>query len=108
MRLAVIVPVFNEQESVADVVRRVPAALPGVDSVRVFVVNDGSTDGTAVRAKEAGAAVLTHPERRGLAAAFRTGIHAALADSADLVATLDADGQYRPEDLGILLARMKE
>ncbi len=106
MRLAVIVPAYNEQESVTDVIKRIPSDLPGIDSVHVFVVDDGSDDDTATRAKAAGATVLSHPQRRGLAAAFRTGIYAALSDKSDLLATLDADGQYRPEDIRLLVDRM--
>ncbi len=108
MRLAVIVPAYNEQESVADVLRDIPSALPGIREVRVFVVDDGSDDATAERARSAGATVLSHPSRRGLAAAFRTGVRAALQCESDLLATVDADGQYRARQIGDLLERMRQ
>ncbi len=107
MTLAVLVPAYNEQESIRDVLSRIPTSLPDVDSVRVFVIDDGSTDRTGQIARECGATVLSHAGRLGLAAAFRTGVHAALSAGCDLLVTLDADGQYKPEEITLLLARMR-
>jgi glycosyltransferase involved in cell wall biosynthesis len=105
--LSVIVPAYNEQESIDEVLRRVPRTIDDSD-LRVIVVDDGSTDGTSNIARQAGATVLSHSERLGLAAAFRTGLADALHHSADVVATLDADGQYAPEDLVSLLRHLRE
>ncbi len=63
---------------------------------RVFVVNDGSTDGAPERAGASGARVIDHPANRGKGAALATGFAAALAEGAEGVITLDADGQHDP------------
>ncbi len=94
--VAVLVPAFQAAATIADVVARARRALP---DAAVYVVDDGSTDGTAGAASAAGARVLPHPRNRGKGAALATGIARALADGAGVIATLDADGQHPPERL---------
>jgi uncharacterized membrane protein YbhN (UPF0104 family) len=96
-------PAHNEEATVAAVVRRAPAAVAG-RRVEVLVVDDGSTDGTAVAARAAGAAVVTHWPNRGLGAAVRTGFAEARRRDAAAVAFCDADGEYAPEELEQLVA----
>ena len=107
MRLRIVIPAFNEEKSIARVLSAIPKTLPRLTEIRVIVVNDGSTDDTARIAASNGATVITHVERRGLAAAFRTGLKAALDGNADVIVTLDADGQYRPEEIAVLLETMR-
>lgn len=95
-RVTVVVPAFQEGATIAAVVGRIGAALPGVP---LLVVDDGSTDGTGAAAAAAGAEVLALPANQGKGAALRHGMRAALARGAAFVATLDGDGQHRPEDL---------
>jgi glycosyltransferase involved in cell wall biosynthesis len=95
----VIVAAFNEAECIADVVREVREVYPNV-----VVVDDGSSDETAERAREAGAWVLTHLLNRGQGAALQTGISYALARGAQFVVTFDADGQHDVADVAQLLA----
>jgi glycosyltransferase involved in cell wall biosynthesis len=104
MRAVAVVPVFNEAATVAGVVRGLRAACPGV---RVLVSDDGSTDGTAGQAAAAGAEVIRSPRRAGKAAALRAGFAAAMAGGAEVVATLDGDGQHDPADLPRLLAAVR-
>jgi glycosyltransferase involved in cell wall biosynthesis len=95
--LVVLIPALNEQETVGLVVSRIPRRLPGVGLVDVLVIDDGSDDLTAERALAAGAdQVIRNPGNRGLAAAFNRGVTEALARGADIVVTLDADGQHDP------------
>lgn len=107
MRLTLLIPAHNEQASIADVIARIPKHLPDIDALSIVVIDDGSNDRTAEIAKQSGANVLQHRRRAGLAAAFRTGLSFALRNGADLIATLDADGQYRPEELALLLATLR-
>ena len=94
----VVIPAFNEQEAIADVVGRVR----GRGAWReVLVVDDGSTDLTADRAAQAGARVLRHPYNKGNGAAVKTGIREA---KGDVVLLMDADGQHDPEDMARLVA----
>lgn len=95
----VIIAAFNEAECIADVVRDVREVYPNV-----VVVDDGSSDDTAERAREAGAWVLTHLINRGQGAALQTGITYALARGAQFVVTFDADGQHDVADIAALIA----
>lgn len=85
---AVVIPAFDEADRVAATVKAA-ATLPGVDEV--IVVDDGSRDGTARVAREAGASVLEHSRNRGKAAAMRTGAEAVWSRGHDVVLFLDAD-----------------
>ena len=96
-------PAHNEQDAVGEVVRRAPQEVCG-RPVKVLVVDDGSTDATAVRAEAAGARVLPHGVNQGLGAAVRTGLAEAVAMGAAAVAFCDADGEYAPEELDRLVA----
>src|SRR5438128_2477793 len=97
MSALIVVPVFNEAETVGSVVAAARAYAP------VLVVDDGSRDESAEIARRAGAEVICHPRRRGKGAAIRTGITAARERGASAVVTLDGDGQHSPSDLGLLL-----
>ena len=100
--LSVVVPVFNERATVAEVIRRVRAVDVPVD-VEVIVVDDGSSDGTdkVLNAlADSTVRVLTHPVNRGKGAAIRTGMAAA---RGDLLLVQDADLEYDPEDWPRLL-----
>ena len=97
MTALIVVPVFNEAETVGSVVAAARAYAP------VLVVDDGSRDGSADAARSAGAEVIRHPRRRGKGAAIRTGVMAARERGASEVVTLDGDGQHSPADLDAIL-----
>lgn len=101
--IVLFMPAHNEEESVGTCVQRTPASVMG-RPVQVLVVDDGSTDATAERARAAGAEVISLPENRGLGAAVRVGLTAAVDRGAAAVAFCDADGEYPPEELEALVA----
>ena len=87
-----IIPAYNEEEGIGAVVGAVRA---GASWREVLVVDDGSTDRTAERAKGAGARVVRHPYNKGNGAAVKTGVREA---TGDVVLLMDADGQHDPAD----------
>ena len=104
LKLVVMVPCLNEESTVGDVVSRVPRQLPGICEVEVLVVDDGSTDATAERAREAGATILHLGRNLGLGMAFRAGVQRCLVSGAEVVINIDGDGQFNPGDISKLVA----
>ncbi|MFH2050937.1 MAG: glycosyltransferase family 2 protein [bacterium] len=96
MNLGVILPALNAARHLPAVVADLRAAQPGI---RVLVVDDGSSDGTAAAARQAGAEVITHPRNLGKGAALMTGYHWAVQTGLEWVFTMDADGQHLPQDM---------
>jgi len=101
--LLVSLPALNEERTVADVIRRVPRRIPGVGAVEILVVDDGSSDATGERAASAGAAVIRHPSPRGVGAAFHSALSHGIDRGADLIVSIDADGQFDPADIPRLI-----
>ena len=98
MKVAALIPAFNEAETIAEVVAGVR---PHVDLV--IVVDDGSGDGTSDLARRAGAEVLSHPQNRGKGQAVRTGLAEILTRDYSHVLMLDGDMQHRPDEAPRLL-----
>lgn len=101
--LMVALPALNEDRTIGEVIGRIPHNLPGIDSVEIFVVDDGSTDGTVAMAKAAGARVISHGRNMGVGAAFGTILEQARRTHPDYLVTIDADGQFAPESIPDLL-----
>jgi hypothetical protein len=101
-RVAVVVPAYNEEDNIAQVLPRIPATVCGLGTA-VLVVDDGSRDRTGEIAREYGAAVARHATNLGGGAALRTGYRLMVDSGARIVVTLDADGQHRPEEMGRLV-----
>jgi hypothetical protein len=97
-KIAILIPAYNEAENIGTVLDQIPTAVCGLRT-EVLVVDDGSRDGTADVAAEHGAAVARHVTNRGGGAALRTGYRLMVESSADIVVTLDADGQHRPDEM---------
>jgi len=97
--LAIVIPAYNEEPAVAEVVAEIPREAAGLPT-EVIIVVDGAEDETAARAAEAGALVCDVPVNRGQGAALKLGYWLARARGAQVIATIDADGQYEPEELG--------
>ena len=100
--VSIIIPAYNEAQTIGDIVSRIRALYPDFE---IIVVNDGSTDGTAVIAEEAGATVYSHPYNIGNGAAIKSGIRAA---SGDILVFMDADFQHNPEDIETMLNNFPE
>lgn len=95
IKLVIQIPCFNEAETLPVTLADLPRDVPGVDVVEWLVIDDGSSDGTAEIARSLGVDhVVVHARNRGLAAAFLTGLDAALRVGATVVVNTDADNQY--------------
>ena len=96
-------PAFNEEDAVADCINRVPDTVCGLNVDRL-VIDDGSTDGTAIEAKQAGAEVISLETNQGLGAAVRVGLSEGVKRKSSAVIFADADGEYPPEELENLVS----
>lgn len=93
MSMVTIIPAYNEQESIGEVVRELQAVM---GHTTILVVDDGSDDNTADVAREFGAAVVRLPINLGIGAAVQTGYLWATTHGFDVILRLDADGQHDP------------
>ncbi|HEX7284295.1 MAG TPA: glycosyltransferase family 2 protein [Vicinamibacterales bacterium] len=100
--VTIVVPAFNEGESIGAVVAELKAAAGWHE---VLVIDDGSTDGTGKAAQDAGARVVRHPYNKGNGASVKTAIREA---RSEFIAIVDGDGQHRPEDTARLIAPLGE
>ena len=96
--LAVVIPAYNEEPTVADVIAGIPREAAGL-ATEVIVVVDGAKDATTSKALEAGALVCDVPVNRGQGAALRLGYWLARARGAQIIVTIDADGQYEAGEI---------
>lgn len=105
MKVFVQIPCLNEEETLPMVLDTIPRELPGVDSVEILVIDDGSTDRTVEVARAHGVRhFVRHTRNMGLARSFRDGVDYALAHGADIVVNTDGDNQYKQERIADLVA----
>jgi hypothetical protein len=97
-RVGVVVPAYNEEDNIGQVLPRIPPTVCGME-IAILVVDDGSRDRTGDIARAHGAAVARHVTNLGGGAALRTGYRLMVDSGARIVVTLDADGQHRPEEM---------
>jgi glycosyltransferase involved in cell wall biosynthesis len=93
-RIGAVIPAYQEEKHIAEVARRARVELE-----HVLVVDDGSTDSTAVRARSAGVDVVVHPQNRGKGESIKTGLNYWLERGSEYVVLLDGDGQHLPEEI---------
>ncbi len=105
MKLIIQIPCLNEADTLHLVLADLPESIPGIDCIETLVIDDGSTDGTAATALGLGVHhVVRHRRNRGLAAAFSSGLDAALDLGADIIVNTDGDHQYPGKHVADLVA----
>lgn len=104
MKLIVTIPALNEEISIAGVIKSIPRQIDGIDQVEVLVLDDGSSDKTVAKAKEAGAdIVVSNTHNIGLAKTFKKALAVSLEKGADIIVNTDADGQYEQAEIPKLI-----
>ena len=104
-QILIIIPAFNEENSVGDVIRKTQISLPWVD---ILVINDGSTDSTSMVARGHGVLVLDLPYNLGIGGAMQAGYKYAHKMNYDIAVQCDGDGQHHPSQIRNLLAVLIE
>ncbi|PYV44023.1 MAG: hypothetical protein DMG06_08315 [Acidobacteria bacterium] len=100
VNISIIVPTFNEEESIADVIGTIETAMRAYEIAHeIIVVDDGSTDKTLEIVRSKGVKIVRHDQNKGYGAALKSGIAKA---NYDLIAITDADGTYPASDIPIL------
>lgn len=99
MKLAIIIPAYNEEIIIKDVLLSLPKKIKGAEEIISIVVNDGSEDDTHKIAKRHATYTIQHVVNMGVGAATTTGLEAAKKLNADIAVTIDADGQHNPKDI---------
>ena len=105
MKIFIVIPAYNEEKVIQDVIREVR----GAGYQNILVVDDGSSDNTQAKAAELiGKLALRHKINRGKGGATKTGIEAAKLLGADIIVTIDGDGQHDPVDIAKLIEPIKQ
>ncbi len=109
MNLIITIPAYNEEASIGKVIDELPRSIPGIENIRILVINDGSNDRTEEVARQSGSdKILTHKQNLGLAQTFRDGLNEALEMGADIIVNTDADFQYNGTEIPKLIAPIVE
>lgn len=105
MKILTIIPAYNEEATIGNVIRRITLSIPQAD---ILVVNDGSKDSTSKKSMEAGAKVIDLPFNLGIGGAMQTGYIYAKENGYDIAVQVDADGQHDPGFIKDLLEPILE
>lgn len=102
-KLLVIIPAFNEEDKIAEVINKIPRNIPGIDKIETLVINDGSTDNTSDIAKSMGIGVIDNYKNMGVGYSFGRGLNYAVENGFDMMVNIDGDGQFDPAEILKLL-----
>lgn len=102
-KLIIYMPALNEEKTILKVINSIPKTIDGFNIIEILVINDGSTDQTVSEAKKGGATVLSHNKNKGVGDAFQTAINYALQTKADILVSIDADGQFEVNQIPEML-----
>ncbi len=99
MKLIILIPAYNEEKTIYNVIKKIPSEL----NATTFVINDGSTDKTKEYAKKAGANIVNHKRNKGYGQAIISGFKKAIEVKPDIIVLIDGDGQHDPKEIKDLI-----
>lgn len=109
MKLFIQIPCLNEEKTLPLVLKDIPKSIPGISSIELLIIDDGSTDATIEVAKAHGVKhIVAHRRNMGLARSFRDGVEYALSHGADIVVNTDGDNQYPSDKIAELVRPVVE
>lgn len=107
-KLLIYMPAFNEEKTISNVINSLKQKdFNYFEQIEILVVNDGSTDKTVEEAKKNGATVISHIKNKGVGEAFQTAIKYAIKTNADILVSMDADGQFDVDEINLLIEPIK-
>ncbi len=104
MKLMIYMPALNEEKHIAEVISGLPRKVDRFSRIEYLVINDGSIDKTAEISRACGAQVISHKVNLGVGAAFQSAVQIALEQGADVLVGIDADRQFDPAEIPLLVA----
>ncbi|MCM8787747.1 MAG: glycosyltransferase family 2 protein [Candidatus Omnitrophica bacterium] len=108
MKLVVLIPTYNEEKTIAQVIQDIPRNVEKINEIEILVIDDGSADKTVSIARNAGATVISYSKNKGLGFVFSRGIEEALKRGADILVNIDADAQFNPKEIPKLIKPILE
>ncbi|TET50116.1 MAG: glycosyltransferase family 2 protein, partial [Actinomycetota bacterium] len=102
-KLLIMIPAFNEEDKIGEVINKIPRKIPGIDKIETLVINDGSTDSTPDIARNMGVGVIDNYKNMGVGFSFVKGLHYAVDNGFDMMVNIDGDGQFDPAEILKLL-----
>lgn len=104
MKLAIIIPAYNEEQNIKDVILSIPRTFDQIDEKVIIIVNDGSKDNTLEIASNLDVIIVNHKKNLGLGKSFQDGLKKAIELHVDIVINIDSDGQFNPKDIPKLIS----
>lgn len=102
-KLLIIIPAFNEEDKIGEVINAIPRKITGINKVEILVINDGSTDSTPDIVRSLGIGVIDNYKNMGVGFSFGRGLQYAVDNGFDMMVNIDGDSQFDPKEIPALL-----